>query len=99
MMTPEEMDDCAERYGDSWAAYVDWAGGKYASEEDYRDVYQGHYPSERAFAEWLGDDIGLFAGVGDDNILARYFDWNAWTRDLFLDGYYRDSDGHVFRTD
>lgn len=99
MMTPQEMDDCAERHGDSWTAYVDWAGEEYASEEGYREAYQGQYPTERDFAEELSDAIDLLGEVREDSILARYFDWDAWTRDLFLGEYYRDSDGHVFRID
>lgn len=47
---------------------------------DFEDRYCGEWGSFRDYAENLADDIGLLDGVPEE--IARYFDWDAWTRDL-----------------
>lgn len=81
-------------HGDAWVAYCEHVGAEYADADDFEDRYAGEARSEREYAEQLADDIGLLSDVPDE--LARYFDWESWTRDLFLTDY-RMVDGHVFR--
>ena len=62
--------------------------------ERFEEVYQGEYDSERSFADQLADETieGLAEG---ESTLAKYFDYEAFARDLFL-GDYNFIDGHVF---
>lgn len=61
--------------------------------ENFREAYQGEWDSEAAFAENLVDDIGLLQGVPEE--VARYFDYESYARDRFIDGY-SFHNGHVF---
>lgn len=92
--TPDELANMAAAIGEvgddaeAFQAYAEHCGnGGDACELAYsfRDAFQGVWDSERDYAENLADDIGLLADAPET--LARYFDWDAWTHDLFLDGY------------
>ena len=65
---------------------------------DYVAEGTGDLPSIsdfREYAENLADDIGLLADVPEE--IARYFDWQAWTRDLAFDySTYGNPEGGVF---
>lgn len=61
---------------------------------DFEDKFEGAYDSEKAFGEQLADDT--IDGLKGDSILARYFDYEAYTRDLFLSDFYFEN-GFVFR--
>lgn len=75
-------------------------GGELTEEtvDDFRESYQGLHDSENDFAYQLADDMGFTT----DGLSwpANYIDWDAATRDLFMDGYW-SADGHggvhVFR--
>lgn len=63
--------------------------------EQFNDTYQGHYGSnaQRDFAEEWAENSYLFENCNEN--LKRYFDYEAYVRDLFMDGFY-EIDGHVF---
>lgn len=75
------------------AAYIDHFGDW--SAERFEEAWQGAWESEEDYAEQLADDMGLLDSMPEN--LRGYFDWAAWTRDLFLDGY-AYVDGFVFTT-
>ena len=65
------------------------------SVSDFEERYQGHWDTFAEYAENLADDIGLLADVPEE--IARYFDWQAWSRDLAMDySTYDDPEGGVF---
>lgn len=73
-----------------WGAFCAWVRSTgYALSEDlpdvseFEDAYAGEWGDFRTYAENLADDICLPDGVPEP--LARYFDWDAWTRDLSFD--------------
>ncbi len=77
--------------------------GDYIAEEntdlpsisDFEECYQGAWDTFGEYAEQLADDIGLLADVPEE--IARYFDWQAWSRDLAFDySTYDDPEGGVF---
>ena len=47
------------------------------------DAYYGEYDSFSEFAQQLAEDT--IEGLNDNSALSRYFDWNAWERDLEYD--------------
>ena len=62
---------------------------------DFEECYCGEWDSFEDYAEQLADDIGLLADVPEE--IARYFDWQAWSRDLAMDySTYDDPEGGVF---
>lgn len=65
---------------------------------DFDDAYNGEWKSEEDFASEMADELILHS-VSDD--FARYFDYEAWTRDLFMSDYWSaPADGggvYVFR--
>lgn len=83
-------------------AYASYQGtGAETSVDEFRDAYSGDWEDEKAFAHQLADDIDLFGVMGRDCTLELYFDWDKWTRDLFIGDYWPESTGHgtvyVFR--
>jgi len=48
-----------------------------------QDAYYGEYDSFSEFAQQLAEDT--IEGLNDNSTLSRYFDWNAWERDLEYD--------------
>lgn len=62
--------------------------------EKFRNEYQGHYYSEVDFAEQLADECYL---PDMPEMAQRYFDYEKFSRDLFLGGnYYFLEGGFVF---
>ena len=80
-----------------WPALCAWVeSGDYVAEgtgdlpsiSDFEERYQGHWDT-------FADDIDLLADVPEE--IARYFDWQAWSRDLAFDySTYDDPEGGVF---
>lgn len=55
----------------------------------FEEAYAGEWDSERAFAEDEdGGAVCLFDGLPADSVAERYFDWEMWTRDLFISDYW-----------
>jgi antirestriction protein len=75
-----------------------WLGGSMSFNDLFQydeENYCGQFDSFREYAEQLADD-GLLGDMPD--MLAQYFDWDAWARDLAYDYYYDDASGHVWRS-
>jgi len=68
-------------------------GVKDFSLSEFEDAYRGEYSSEQDYAEQLIDDTGMLDAMPEN--LRNYFDYEAFTRDMFMDGY-SFIDGHVF---
>lgn len=75
-----------ERLGDDlWSAFCAWEHSGDDSSEDgsleaFEDQYAGRWNSFEDYAKELADGIALLDGVHEE--VARYFNWQAWTRDL-----------------
>ncbi len=74
-----------EEHGEAFAAYAGYVGNESASEESFLDAYRGHWNSELAYAQELFDE--LYAHETPEH-LRNYIDYEAFSRDLFLDGYF-----------
>lgn len=66
--------------------------------EGFNDSYQGYFggvmkDAKTEFTYQYIEDTGLLSGVPE--ILERYFDYETYTKDLFLEGY-TEHDGHIF---
>lgn len=59
--------------------------------EHFKEVYKGEYSSEAEFAE---EEYGEYI-ENELGSLYRFFDWEAYARDLFIEDY-RFRDGYVF---
>jgi len=96
--SPSEAEEAAdtieampEEEREAFGEYVAHVGS--ATYEQFEEANCGQWDSEEAFAE------DLLASTGDldpNSFLARYFDLEAFARDLFYDYFITDS-GHVFR--
>ena len=77
------------------AAYVAAGFSDLPSIPDFEDRYCGDHESFTDYAHGLAEDIGLLDDVPEE--VARYFNWEAWTRDLGYDYTTTDSpNGGVF---
>lgn len=63
--------------------YVAESTSDLPSVSDFEERFAGEWESFREYAENLAEDIGLLRDVAEE--IARYFDWEAWTRDLAFD--------------
>jgi antirestriction protein len=82
-------------------AYAEYTGERMPDPSDIVDVYAGEYDSVQAYAEGYVEDSGMLSGV--DDTVARYFDYEAFARDLVLGGDLWTTDRkrgsvHIFRT-
>ena len=80
-----DMDD-----KEAFEAYMDATGDDDA--EHFKFRYMGKWDSEEDFAEHIVDEC---YNLEEHGIIGRYFDYKAFARDLFLDGY-SFYDGYVF---
>ena len=88
--------DDQEAFAD-WLAYERSADISEVTQENlaaFHDAYRGWYGSEQEFAEELVDELGILSDA--DELLSRYFDYEAFARDLFMSDYYMSENGHVF---
>jgi len=60
--------------------------------DDFESAYRGHYDSEKEFAMEEVENLGE---LDSNSLLANYFDYDAYARDLFIDNYIF-SNGYVF---
>ena len=60
---------------------------------EFEDAYQGEYSSEQDYAEELLNETGMLDVMPEN--LRNYFDYEAFTHDLFTDGH-TFTDGYVF---
>lgn len=87
--------EALEEHGEAYAEYLEYFGRDCGTVKDFKGRYLGEWDSEEDYAQNYVDDSGLLAGV--DETIQRYFDYEAYTRDLFMDGYVF-LNGHVFFT-
>jgi antirestriction protein len=97
-----EMDDeRSEAFEIYCSDIISWpANGNDLEEtlEGFDEAYQGYYgwamkDPKTEFTYQYVEDTGMLAGAS--SLLERYFDYEAFGRDLFLDGY-SEYEGHVF---
>ncbi|WP_296304660.1 antirestriction protein ArdA [uncultured Desulfovibrio sp.] len=62
--------------------------------ETFQDAFCGRYESEEAYAEELINGMGILDHA--DELLSRYFDYEAFARDLFMPDYFMTDNGYVF---
>ena len=68
----------------AWTAsgcYVAEGTGDLPSVSDFEERFCGTWGSFRDYAETLAEEIGLIPQDAPEQLL-RYFNWDAWTRDL-----------------
>lgn len=70
------------------AGYVSMVGEHYARPQDFAEAYRGIWRSEQEFAENFAEDVCVFDGVPKNSPARTYFDYEAWTRDLFMADFY-----------
>lgn len=63
-------------------------------EDEFKDSYVGKFDTDLEFAEHLVDDTMMLIGV--PQVIARYFDYEAYARDL-LHGDYWTTDNYYYR--
>ena len=83
-----------EEHGAAYLAYVGNVGSDYATPEGFADSYVGEYASKLDYAYSYVEDTGMLDGV--NQLITSYFDYEAFARDLFMDGH-TFTDGYVFR--
>ncbi len=86
-----------EEHGEAFAAYAAHVGQETATQDAFFDAYSGHWESELAYAEHLFDELYLHE---IPEHVRYYVDYEAFSRDLFMDGYFSvsasDHGVHVF---
>ena len=105
-LTDEMGEERAEAFEIYCSSIVSWPSNGNDLEETlqgFEESYQGYYsgsmkdpkPAAGAveFTYQYIEETGMLINAPD--ILVRYFDYEAFARDLFLEGY-SDYDGHVF---
>ena len=92
----DELDEDEEAPFLAWVEYHGWDIKKDPDRavDTFRDQYCGEWESERAYAEQLFDELYLHE---IPEHLQSYIDYEAFARDLFMDGY-DYVNGYVFRT-
>ena len=96
----EETFDQILEYGelseDDREAFDDYLENHDYDMEAFREAYCGKWDSEEEFAEHIiSECYDLDDMMGD---LARFFDYEEYTRVLFMDDYDMGSNGHVFKS-
>lgn len=81
-------------------AYAENTGKRFPDPSDIADAYLGEYDNVQAYAESYVDESGMLSGI--DATVARYFDYEAFARDLVLGGEVWTTDRkngavHIFR--
>ena len=84
-----ELAEVLSEHGAAYAAYADVVGEHYANVGGFEDAYRGEWDSEEAYAIDYIESTGVLDSMPDN--LRHYFDWAAWTRDLFMDYVSADS--------
>lgn len=72
---------------EAYAAFASYVGREYATPEDFEEAYAGEWDSLEDYATELADDVYRVDQRGQsDDVIARYFDYAAFARDLELGG-------------
>lgn len=91
-VAPEAWEIMDEGDQEAVAAYLDIFGAWDA--DDFQDRYRGQWSSWLEMAEELLDETGELEAIPES--LRRYFDYDAYARDLRLGGDFCESSGHFF---
>lgn len=62
-----------------------WHGDVTETADNLRDNFAGIFDTFREYADDAADEMLAAHGIKDDSIAARYFDYDAWARDLALE--------------
>lgn len=91
-----ELAEILVEHGAAFGAYCKYCGSDVSSEE-FTEHYMGEYKSEEDFVRDRWDDEGKLSQLETIGINEDYIDWEAITRDWFIDSYYSaDVDGKVY---
>ncbi len=89
----ETLDELDDYEREAFLVYRDHEGD-HVDLDSFRDAYAGQFDSWADFAENLIDDQGVLQDVPAE--LARYFDYEAYGRDLRLGGDAYEASGFYF---
>lgn len=89
-----EYADLDEEQQEAYEDYLDDIDSS-ASVDDFREHYCGEASSEEDFAERLVDELNILSDVPDS--LKRFFDYEKYGRELFIEDYHLSGRGYVFR--
>ena len=92
-----ELDDAGDL--ERITALASWLGGSMTLDDLITydaDNYVGQYDTFQDYAESYADDVALLADTPE--WIARYFDMEAFARDLAHDYYHDDTTGHTWRS-
>ena len=78
-----ELAKLVQEHGEAWALYAQYVGIDYATEESFKEAYQGQWESEEEFAENLAEDT-----MEIPEHLQYYIDYEKIARDLFINDYF-----------
>ncbi|WP_439582750.1 antirestriction protein ArdA [Dyadobacter bucti] len=100
-ITSEINDRTAEAFEIYCNQINSWPSNRYELEdqlESFQESYQGYFGgamknAQLEYAYQYVEDTGMLSGV--TSTLERYFDYEAFARDLFLEGY-SEYVGHIF---
>lgn len=81
---------------EAYRAFLDVTSDSDADFADFREKYCGQFDSEEEFAQHLADELCMFDNVPES--ITRFFDFEAFARELFMSDYDMGDGGHVFRT-
>ena len=73
-----------------------WRSGEPIYYSDFEDAYCGKYNSKEDYAYEFIEETGMLSELPE--WAQRYFDYEAYARDMFLDNYTMTEEGYVFRT-
>lgn len=80
LSVPEHLRDALRAWVAS-GSYVAEGTGDLPSVSDFEERFCGTWGSFRDYAETLAEEIGVISEDAPEE-LVRYFNWDAWTRDL-----------------
>ncbi len=86
-----QMAESIGAHGLAFPAWVEHVGADFDDVAGFEEAYAGEWDNEKVFGEELADET--IPGLSDDSapLLSNYFDYDAWTRDLFLGDYFSET--------
>lgn len=77
-----------------WLEEIEGIHSKHIDYDNFESCYYGQYDSATDFAYEVIEESGLLDNVPEE--VARYFDYEAYARDLFINDYTMTRGGYVF---
>lgn len=88
----QEFAQLGDEEREAYEAFINYYGE--GTIEEFRERYEGHWDTDEEFADYLLSSLyDIEKTMGD---LARFFDYSAFARELFMTDYVWE-DGYVFR--